>query len=381
MKLIFILAFFIFSLSLLSACKNSGSEPVVKSESQPPPLPKEQPPIPENKPNNEPNKEKQLEANFALDKIRNASKGKEEKIIEAIEAVYPKAKELYQMTTTYGLVVRNHTKQVLEQFFSQKDFYDLSDSPMVREKITFFKILLAVHDIGKAEGPSKGRDPLEEHAYTIPHVKNIFKLLNFADEEIEIAVNLVDNDVLGDLARDITSLDEAKSKIKALAKKSGISPSLFFELQKLYWTSDATSYDTIRDLAFRVVDKGRLEHINIKIKELEESFKIITLGYGEYIILKGKDLKEKKPLECHSEEYKKAQNILFKYSPENIVYTKKTSFDVKNTIESRLDLIEKAFKEEELLKKLNLSLAFIPKTLYELIFIHQIIDQEISLSL
>jgi len=80
--------------------------------------------------------------------------------------------------------------------------------------------------------------------------------LGFSQAEIKLAKNLVSHDTLGQLA--IRNIDpelgiatlDAYKKLKTLAADSDMDLDDFFELQKLFFTSDAASYEFIRLQSF-----------------------------------------------------------------------------------------------------------------------------------
>ncbi|MFH1521815.1 MAG: hypothetical protein ABIF18_02545 [archaeon] len=135
-----------------------------------------------------------------------------------------------------GYSLEEHIRMVLNQF----DKYFSHKSLPYKVSNTFFRVFIFLHDIGKPAAVKKGDKHLQ-HKETLKLIKPILNELKFSDNEIKIALALVDGDPIGSY---IKGGDPKKSiiKIKKMAKMSGLPLKEFFSLQIIYYQCDAGSY-------------------------------------------------------------------------------------------------------------------------------------------
>ena len=158
-----------------------------------------------------------------------------------------------------------HTQQVLGQFESQKGHYDLAGVQTHLRQVKgfenfeaerFMKVVLAFHDIGKGEAVRQGKD---QHAVTVPILKEAMAKMGFPEEQIRLAANLVDNDLLGEWQVGRRhSVTEVRGALRGLAQDSGIPMRDYLVMQKLFYISDASSYEPIRASFMEADGNGKL---------------------------------------------------------------------------------------------------------------------------
>lgn len=182
-------------------------------------------------------------------------------------STFPRLKHLLDLDFALGkdFTVGVHTGQVLDQLEDQKGHYNLAGVQDHLRGIKgfedfnaerFMKVVLAFHDIGKGEAVRQGKD---QHEVTVPILKEAMAKLGFPEEQIRLAANLVDNDLLGEWQvgrrHDVS---EVRGALRALAQDSGIPMNDFLVMQKLFYISDAGSYTHIREAFMEADSNGKL---------------------------------------------------------------------------------------------------------------------------
>lgn len=151
-----------------------------------------------------------------------------------------------------GYTIREHTLMVLvifnRQYLKFYSYFKIEPLPNIR-LLELFKITIALHDIGKPLAIAAGNKELQ-HYYTLPILVEQLRKLNFNESEIQLAVNLVGNEVMGSLIRQRIDVPTALIKFQALAHQSGLSLKQYLPLQALFYTADAGSYPELRRYVF-----------------------------------------------------------------------------------------------------------------------------------
>ena len=133
--------------------------------------------------------------------------------------------------------LRQHTLMVMHQF----EKYFASRPLPANIETSYFRLFLALHDIGKPKAIASGGKHLQ-HQYTAPMVKEIFNKLEIDELHTNLAVTLVTGDPIGKYIRGKISNSETKKIIIENAKLVGLETSAFFELQLIAFKVDAGSY-------------------------------------------------------------------------------------------------------------------------------------------
>lgn len=163
-----------------------------------------------------------------------------------------------------GYSIGLHTEMVLAQFEAQKNYYRLDNiqingTPLSHPK-KFLRAVIALHDIGKSLGPRA-----LQHENTIPILRHFMAQLGFTENEVRLAVELVNHDLIGKMARQWSWLASAlfntnsvASQLQEKASRLNMTPEDFMTLQTLLYVSDASSYPEVRQSAFTEARDGRL---------------------------------------------------------------------------------------------------------------------------
>jgi hypothetical protein len=131
-----------------------------------------------------------------------------------------------------------------------------------------FKLVLALHDIGKHVERSQslpGRQP------TLRILADVMARSGFSAAEGRLALALVSHDLIGDLARQRISVDEAFAALSRKAAEAGMAGRDFFRLQLFFSTVDGGSYPWLASHAFSR-KHGKLLPTSPEIRALAERF-------------------------------------------------------------------------------------------------------------
>jgi hypothetical protein len=104
-----------------------------------------------------------------------------------------------------------------------------------------FRVMLAVHDIGKPRAIAEG-DKRRQHHHTRILIEHLRHRLPFHVKEVKILAALVDGDPIGSYMKGIGTLEEAKDKILLMAKTAQMPPAVFFDLLTVYYQADVAAY-------------------------------------------------------------------------------------------------------------------------------------------
>jgi hypothetical protein len=154
--------------------------------------------------------------------------------ISSLSAVVPELSELYKIKVRH-YTIEEHTINVLNQF--EKYF-----SPYFNEiNINDFRLLLLLHDIGKAIAYKKGNRK-EQYIETIDFILRNQKQLNISEKIFFLFKAILENDLLGLYMQGKISLDTAYSDIVQRSKQINIEVNKFFYLLSVYYQCDTASY-------------------------------------------------------------------------------------------------------------------------------------------
>ncbi|OGQ25107.1 MAG: hypothetical protein A2138_24685 [Deltaproteobacteria bacterium RBG_16_71_12] len=172
------------------------------------------------------------------------------------------------MGTKESTSLATHTEQVIARYLKERRFHDVTVPPGVRLE-PMLRWMLTLHDIGKPAAVEHG-DRALQHAFTTPVLVELSKKLGFSEREVGLMRAVVDNDAIGEtlhwnINRD---LDDAARELRALAREAGMAPGEFFELQSLFFVSDAGSYRFLLERIFTTDERGALALKNEKFEQL-----------------------------------------------------------------------------------------------------------------
>ena len=133
--------------------------------------------------------------------------------------------------------LRQHTIMVMNQF--EKYF---AHNPLpAKIQNRYFRLFLAVHDLGKPRAIANGGKHLQ-HQYTRKMIENLFAKLEIDQLHTAIALALASGDPLGKYIRGKLSAAEAKNIISNNAKTTTLSYSDYLAILIVFFKVDAGSY-------------------------------------------------------------------------------------------------------------------------------------------
>lgn len=136
------------------------------------------------------------------------------------------------------LTLKQHTLMVSGQF---EKYFANRELPANIDK-NFFRLFLALHDIGKPKAMKQGGRHLQRD-YNINILKSTLAELHFSEQEIKVATALLSGDPIGRYLQ-MGDADRSAYQIEKMSKESGIRLDQFFELLLIYYCVDAGSYTT-----------------------------------------------------------------------------------------------------------------------------------------
>ncbi|MEA2098107.1 MAG: hypothetical protein U9P70_03480 [Patescibacteria group bacterium] len=171
-----------------------------------------------------------------LEKIFEDENFSSEKLIALLEKQYP---GVYKQDTDVweGYTLKQHTLMVMEQF--EKYFSDKTLPANINKDN--FRLILALHDIGKPEAIAKEGKHFQ-HKYTQQYIQKLFGELKIDKKHTDLALALTSEDPIGKYIANKANAIDTKTAIENMAIEAGISTEDFFELLCIYYKSDAGSY-------------------------------------------------------------------------------------------------------------------------------------------
>ncbi len=169
--------------------------------------------------------------------------------------------------------IKEHSLRVLELL---KEQYSCLVKPEFEKEMSenlkmplknFMELTMSLHDIGKPLALEAG-DKDRQHEFTRPVMEKVMKVLRVPEDARTIALELTDNDVIGDYLKGSISFTQAVSQLEAQAKKTVLSVENYFKLQMMFYTADAGSYPGLFERVFT-------EDANCCIKPKSSRYKIL----------------------------------------------------------------------------------------------------------
>ena len=136
-----------------------------------------------------------------------------------------------------GLSLEKHTLMVLNQF--EKYFSDMILPGNFNQKL--FRLMLALHDIGKPEALRQG-DKWKQHRISTEIIQSLASYLPFSVKEVMDIITFVNGDPIGSYLRGRLSLEESINLIQYMNQKCSYDLNDFFNLMIIYYQVDAGSY-------------------------------------------------------------------------------------------------------------------------------------------
>lgn len=134
--------------------------------------------------------------------------------------------------------VQSHTEKVLSKF---ETFFAASfKNPQVRAQ---FRLMLAMHDIGKGQAVIETQDTFRQHEFTLPVAERVFQDLGYTEITSNFLLAVIDQDFLGDFLKGAKTLEQILPALVSKAQTSGVSLPIYYEAIKQLYMCDASTYD------------------------------------------------------------------------------------------------------------------------------------------
>jgi hypothetical protein len=161
----------------------------------------------------------------------------------ALATLFESSAHVYQ-----GYSVEAHTRMVLDLFANYVDHRFMG----IHLNSNDFKLLLALHDIGK----SISKDTSQQHQFTRPIIESIMEKMNFPQTKKDLIVEIACQDYFGELIQGRMLAKEAANNIEHIARITHVPVDEVFYLCQLYHLCDVSSYTSHADAA---VKDGRFD--------------------------------------------------------------------------------------------------------------------------
>jgi len=158
------------------------------------------------------------------------------KLLLLLEKQYPNTYE-QDVGVFEGYTLQQHTLMVMKQF---EKYFGKKDLPSGIDR-NIFRLILALHDIGKPKAISEGGKHLQ-HEYTQISIRSLFKGLDSNESSTDLALALVSGDPIGKYLTGQMTTTQTKMAIEEMADRAKIPMDKFFELLCIYYKVDAGSY-------------------------------------------------------------------------------------------------------------------------------------------
>lgn len=153
-----------------------------------------------------------------------------EELITSLELVMPRLGKLYNERVRHYFI-KEHTLLVCKQF--EKYAFDL-DTDYIN--IDLMRIILAIHDVGKAIDRSK------QHEHTLDIVREFWELTPFTEYELKLAEVLLKNDNISMYIQNQYDIEKLKSEIINDAKELKIPSRVLLQYKMILYQCDVASY-------------------------------------------------------------------------------------------------------------------------------------------
>lgn len=143
-----------------------------------------------------------------------------------------------------GYTLRTHTEMVLSQFekYFTPEWHGLEISKLLDRNS--FRLLLALHDIGKPESFRRRGGTQAQHEYTSKYAPKILEQLGLHPQKAEVIAGIISKDLLGAYIFRGENMETTASSIKKQSEELGISRTDLVELLRIYYMCDGSSYTT-----------------------------------------------------------------------------------------------------------------------------------------
>jgi hypothetical protein len=193
--------------------------------------------------------------------------------LDYLKNTYPEVAENFgKHSGTEMGSIESHTKDVLKQWKTQltpQEFQDISQRSGIDVE-ALMNVALPLHDIGKPQAIAAG-DKTMQHSHTVPIMRDILQKEGFDPEDIELATELFNHDMIGGLLQGSSKYtpQQVADELVKKAEKVGLDPSDFAKLQLAFFQADASSYPFVTQYMKQQPNGGWISG-SPKVKPIED---------------------------------------------------------------------------------------------------------------
>lgn len=137
-----------------------------------------------------------------------------------------------------GYTLEQHTLMVMKQY--ERYFSESMDSSLLSKNE--FRMLLALHDMGKARAIILGQDKTKQHEHNKKIIPAILRSLGIEWKKINLMTEVASQDHIGSYMQGKVTAEEAVSGIRKMSTNLGVDISQLLDILQIYYMSDASSY-------------------------------------------------------------------------------------------------------------------------------------------
>lgn len=149
---------------------------------------------------------------------------------------HPKLNEAFT-TRIRHYVLERHTFLVMTEY---EKYFSFRNTPVGIDKSSF-RLMLALHDVGKSEAHNKKQKSLQYY-YTLKMIEEIKPILPLSKETLKLVTSIISFDPIGLYFQDKISLENSITQIKAKHKETNLELKHFFNILMIYYQVDIASY-------------------------------------------------------------------------------------------------------------------------------------------
>jgi hypothetical protein len=132
--------------------------------------------------------------------------------------------------------IREHTLMVFS-IFERFHAPHLND-----QERSFFRLFLALHDIGKPLAIEQTGDKKNQSEFTAPILHDALEQCDIKGKWLKLAVELETHDLIGQYFKDQLSIEETAQQLKKIAERTGFSVQEVLHYMTTFFQSDAGAY-------------------------------------------------------------------------------------------------------------------------------------------
>lgn len=156
-----------------------------------------------------------------------------QELIDVLKSIPVLETEFIKTVRHYKL--EHHTLLVLTAF---EKYFRFNNLPIDK---AFFKLVLALHDIGKPTAFEKGTTSAQ-YSYTLKLIKATEKHYPFSTEEVAVGLRLLKGDPIGQFFQDKINITNCIKEIREMHDGCFLRVEDFFSLLTIYYQCDVAAY-------------------------------------------------------------------------------------------------------------------------------------------